>query len=114
MNKENKNMLSILSSANILQKKEKDEGGSGEGGFSGPKNDTYARILSDLGGSLNPQMLDDFEQQYQEIPEAQKSDRATSKDFEKQQAKEKDQRSEKEYQPTPEQAFSKGRSGPRR
>lgn len=111
MNKENKNPLSILSSKNILQKKEED---SGEGGFSGPKNDTYARILSDLGGQLDLQMLDDFEKQYKEAPEAKQSDRATSKDFEKQQAKEKDQRSEKEYQPTPEQAFSKGRSGPRR
>ena len=112
MGKDNKKALLVSSRKNVLQKQVDED--SGEGGFSGPRNDTYARILSDLGGQVDPQMLDDFEKQYKEMPVSKKSDKATSKDFEKQQAKEQDQRSEKEHQPTPEQAFSKGRSGPRR
>lgn len=106
MSEQNKNL--ILTKKNVLTQLDEE---TGEGGFSGPKNNTYAQILRDLGAGLDPQILDDFSQQFQDPIEAKKSDKTSSKDFEKHQAKE--QRSEKEYQPTPEQAFGKGRSGPR-
>ncbi|MDA9832426.1 hypothetical protein N9C31_02225 [Gammaproteobacteria bacterium] len=111
MNKQNKKEFLVASPKNVLQKQDED---SGEGGFTGPKNDTYARILSDLGGNLDPEMLEGFNASQEK--QAKTSAHVSSQDFKKHQKQDQnqDQRSEKENQPTPEQAFSKSRSGPRR
>ena len=99
-----------------LARQDEDEGQSGRDG-GGPACDTYARIISDLGGSIDPKDLQKFIAEHgQEVVKDQgpdKKSQTTSQEFSQNRAEEKEKRSEEEYNPAPEQAFNKRWSGPK-
>ena len=102
-------IISPLQKSKQLAKKDDDTGESG-GSSTGPKADTYAQIISDLGG-VDPQQLQDFSDEHSKDKEvaAEKSEQTTSKEFDQKKAKEKqkssEETSEKKYEINPEQPF---------
>lgn len=119
-NKNKKSKTAMILS--VLQNKpmKLDEDESSGGTDTGPVCDTYANVIRDLAGAPDPEHLQKFEQEHIDVHKAQdaakdsKSGKVKSKDFEQNQAKEVEQRSEQESQPTPSPQPFKGPSGPRR
>ena len=122
-NKKSKTQIILSMLQSKPMKVDKDDSESG-GSDAGPQCDTYANVIRDLAGTPDPEHLEKFEREHidahkqhdatKDSKASSKSSKVKSQDFEENQAKEVEKRSEQEKQPTPSAQPFKGPSGPRR